>query len=96
MNQKKSIKDKWIDYQNERKKRRSQNKKGRNILRKELRCLQQQETPEDYVSLKKFTIDTYKESYPNDDWNDPYADPTNGLSDYDDIESDESDSDHQD
>ena len=50
--------------------------------------------PKTMSALRNLPL-TYKESYPNDDWNDPYADPTNGLSDYDDIESDESDSDHQ-
>ena len=31
----------------------------------------------------------YKERYPEEDWNDPLADPTNGISDYEDLESDE-------
>ena len=91
LNQQNNIKDKWIEYQKETKKRRQKNRKGRNLLRNELRRLQQTETPEDYISIKKFTVHEYKSSYPDEDWNDPYADPTNGISDYEDIESDESD-----
>jgi hypothetical protein len=93
--QKKSIKDKWIEYQNDNKTRRLKNRKGRNILRDELRRLQVTETPEDYISLKKFTVNTYKTTYPLEDWNDPYADSTNGISDYEDIESDESEDEAQ-
>jgi hypothetical protein len=89
--QKRGIKEKWAEYQEASKQRKLNNRKGRNLLRKELRTLQTTENVEDYISLKKFTIDSYKELYPDEDWTDPYADPTNGISDYEDLESDESD-----
>ena len=88
--QKKSIKEKWKEYQENSRKYKMRNRKGRNLLRKDLRKLQQTETPETYYSIKKFTIDTYKDRYPEEDWNDPYSDPTNGISDYEDLDSDES------
>ena len=66
------------------------NKKGRNLLRNELRKLQETETPETYYSIRKFTVDSYKERYPEEDWVDPFSDPANGISDYKDLESDES------
>ena len=89
--QKKSIKDKWKEHQDNTRDRKLKNRKGRNQLHNELRKLQTEETPETYHSIKKFTIDAYKQRYPEEDWTDPYSDPSNGLSEYEDLESDESD-----
>ena len=87
--QKKSLREKWKEHQDSTRDRKLRNMKGRNLLRRELRKLQTDETPESYHSIKKFTIDAYKERYPEEDWTDPHADPTNGISDYEDLESDE-------
>ena len=84
-----SLKEKWKEHQDATRDRKLRNRQGRNMLRKELRKLQTEETPEEYHSIKKFTIDAYKERYPEEDWADPYSDPSNGISEYEDLESDE-------
>ena len=84
-----SIKQKWKQHQEATLARKIKSKQGRNILRKELRKMQSMESPEDYLELKRFTIDTYKQTYPEEDWKDPFADEVNGISDYEDLEFDE-------
>jgi hypothetical protein len=88
--QKKTIREKWKEHQESSRQFKMRNKKGRNLLRNELRKLQETETPETYYSIRKFTVDSYKDRYPEEDWVDPFSDPANGISDYEDLESDES------
>ena len=84
-----TLKQKWKEHQEATKKRKLQARKSRNALRKQLRALRTSEPEEEYLEIKKFTINTYKEMYPLEDWSDPFADETNGISEYEDLDTDE-------